>query len=63
VFNFQSISFDTPFPWNYYSKRFVGQALVAHACNHSYLGGKNQEDHGWIMVQGQLRQTVGQMLS
>jgi hypothetical protein len=28
------------------SKELANQALVAHACNPSYSGGKDQEDHG-----------------
>jgi hypothetical protein len=27
-------------------KKFLGWALVARACNHSYSGGSNWEDHG-----------------
>jgi hypothetical protein len=25
---------------------FISQELVAYACNSSYLGGRDQEDHG-----------------
>jgi hypothetical protein len=28
------------------SKRIMSRALVAHACNPSYSGGRDQEDYG-----------------
>jgi hypothetical protein len=31
---------------NNYVLKIMSQVLVAHACNPSYLGGGEQEDHG-----------------
>jgi hypothetical protein len=32
--------------WSLYKKRKISQVLVAHTCNPSYSGGRDQEDHG-----------------
>jgi hypothetical protein len=34
------------------AKESIGWMLVAHACNLSYLGGKDQDDHGSKLVPG-----------
>jgi hypothetical protein len=34
-----------------YNLHFIGQALVAHAFNPSYLGGRDWKDHGWRLAQ------------